>query len=699
MEQAINFKDFAKLIFNDESLSSIQIGTKIHLKNLINIINRVNFKDEVIFVNFKHSLYGNLISVPVKPLPCFSNVLNCSWINFKLKKLKSYQFLNIFISDGFRLIVFKPEVKNIDEEGLTFLLPELGYDLNRRGVKRYLCREISAEILQSGLVYYGEVTDFNGEAFCVKLLSDSYQEIQYTRFSQKPTVIIKRNGDLLFSGECFVVRKDINSSFAKVVFKPSFDCIQRYKKKQVRSIRQRFLPSPTIIFKHPIIDKLVTLKIDDLSSSGLSVEELYSDSLLMPGLIIPQVELEFTPGFSINCKAQVLYRKILKIDDEHKLARCGVAFTEMEIADQIKLSSFLHRSIDEKSYICNRVDMDALWDFFFETGFFYAEKYALLYANKKKIKDIYEKLYSQNPNVARHFIYQDKGKILAHISTLRAYEKTWLIHHHASLKLNIKTAGQIILRQLGIHMTEFRHMNSNIMQYVICIYRPENKFPRRVFGGFAEYVNDKSICSVDSFAYFYYKKEEAVQYDTLNPLVLLGWKLTKVDKEDLLEFENFYRNHSGGLLVKALHLHPDEYNINSLKATFEKLGFKYDRKLFALKKEEELVAIFDANITDVGLNLSNFTNSIKLYVLNPELLDPRVLNFSLHLISKNYDQDEIPVMVYPLNYFEKHPINFNRKYDLWILDMKYSDVCLKYLEDLFLHKHSTEKSIGNNDDK
>lgn len=687
MDGKSDFQDFINLILNTDSETVSEHAKRVNQRSLINVLNCINFKDGVILTNFKHFLYGNLIAVPVKPMPCFSNVLDCSWVNFKIKKSSNYKFINFFISDGYKMIIVKPEVKKIDNEGLTFILPEVGYDINRRGIKRYQCKNIEVEIIQAGQVFRGLLTDFNGEAFCVKLSNISLYELQYSKFDSKSTVLFKKDGNILFSGECIVIRDEISTSKSKIVFSPAFDCIQRYKPKEVRSYRQKFIPSPTIIFRHPLIDKLITLKVEDLSGSGLSVEESYSDSLLIPGLIIDKMEIEFTPGFKIDCKAQVVYRKVIEREDE-KLVRCGIAFIELDIQDQIKLSAFLHRTIDEKSYVCNRVDLEALWDFFFETGFFYAEKYSFLYSNKDKLKELYERLYCECPNIARHFIYQDKGKIFAHISMLRIYDKTWLIHHHASLKSNFRTIGQIILRQLGLHINDFRHIHSSHMNYLLCIYRPENKFPHRVFGGFASHLNNIKGCSTDSFGYLYYKAELFESNLSDSPLDFMGWKLNKSLKEDLLELENFYEKVSGGLLLNALELKSDNLDKNFIKQEFESLGFRYERKIFSLKREGELVALIEAVLTDVGFNLSNFTNSIKVFVLNPELLNPRTLFFSLYLISKNYSQKEIPVMVYPLNYFEIQPINYNKVYNLWILDTKFGDEYLKFTENLLIHRHN-----------
>lgn len=686
MENLSELREYINLDFKFDQELSLNNVKRIHQKNLINLINCVNFKDGVILTNFRHTLYGNLIAIPVKPQPCFSNILNCTWINFKIKKLDKYQFVNFFISDGYRLIIVKPELQKLDEEGITFILPDAGFDINRRGVRRYSCKNIDVEIIQSGKVFKGHLIDFNGEAFCAKLNEISKYELQYINFDSKSTIILRNNGQVFFSGECVILRVESSSSRAKVVFKPFFDCIQRYKPKEIRSYRHKFIPSPTVIFKHPIIGKLVTLKVEDLSGAGLSVEESLTDSLLMPGLIIDNLEIEFTPGFKINCKAQVVYRKLIETNNE-KVVRCGLAFIELDIQDQIKLSAFLHRTIDEKSYVCNRVDLEALWDFFFETGFFYAEKYSFLYSNKEKLREVYEKLYCQSPNIARHFIYQDKGKILAHISMLRIYDKTWLIHHHASLKANFRTLGQIILRQLGIHINDFRHIYSSYMNYLMCIYRPDNKFPERVFGGFTRHLDNLKGCSIDSFGYFYYKKELFKYNEIDSPLRFLGWRLNRSSPEDLMELNKFYANISNGLLMNALQLNEKNLDENSVKSEFEKLGFKYERKIFSLKRDGELVAIFEATITDVGFNLSNITNCVKVFVLNPILLDQKVFYFSLFLVSKNYEQEEIPIMLYPLSFFEIQPIKINKVYNVWVLDTIFGDDYLKFTENLFTHRH------------
>ncbi|MDI1472725.1 MAG: PilZ domain-containing protein [Thermodesulfovibrio sp.] len=672
--------DDVKINSQFESKLFQERAKKIFKKNLINILNYINFQNEYIILKFKHLKYNNVISVRAQIEPCFSDTLVCILLDRK-ENLSDYKFLNFFIADGYRFILVEPELKDINKEKISFILPEISYDLNSRKFKRYKCKDIDVEIFKSGIVLRGKLVDFSNTAFCIELFSLQTLH-QYLILESRVTAVFRKEENIFYSGECEIIRKNIVNDKGKlipnpvVVLKPVDENIPIFKPKEIRSPRYKLCPLPVIVFKHPLTDRTVTLKVEDISGSGVSVEEYYNDSILLPGLIIPELEIEFTPGFTINCKAQVIYRKINQIDDEKSTVKSGITFLDLNIQDQAKLSSFLHRAKDDRAYVCNRVDLDALWEFFFDTGFFYAEKYAFLQSNKEEIKKIYQKLYFENPHIARHFIYQDKGKIVGHISMLRLYEKTWLFHHHASRSINL-SAGLSVLDQISRYVNDFYHMNSTSIDFIICYFRPNNKFPARVFGGFQKELNNLKGCSIDNFGYFNFRKNSYIL--TLQPYDLLGWKLNKSTEDDLSELENFYKFNSGGLLLDALDLKPEMINVHNLNFEYEKAGFKRKRKIYSLKKNRDLIAIISLTISETGLNLSNLANCIHIIVMKPELLNDQLLYFTVFLLSKHYDKEKIPVLIYPLNYFEFQPILYKKVYSLWILNPKYSDEFLKYL--------------------
>jgi len=675
----------AQLYQNPDLVNQLEQGRKISKKNLVNILNYINFQDGTILVNLKHLKYGNIISFPARPQPCLGNTLDCIWVQKTgfHQKMSSYEFLNFFLADGQKLILVKADLKKISDEGITFILPEICYEISSRKVKRYLCEGIQVEFIQNGVVFNGSLLNFSAISFSVEVSATPPQTFQWINPESTVYVIFKNEREILYSGECKIVRQTFDQKMKTFVLEPLNNKIRRFKPKEFRSSRHKLLPSPNIIFKHPLTGRLINLKVEDLSGSGFSVEEYYEDSVFLPGMIIPELYIEFANNFKICCKAQVVYRNVNKTYVDETNAKCGIAILDMDIQDQVKLSSLLHQVTNEKSYVCNVVDLDALWKFFFEVGFVYPEKYAFIHTNKEKFRKTYEKLYIQSPAIARHFIYQDKGIIEGHMSMIRFYENTWLIHHHASSRSGHGRAGVVVLDQIVRYINEFHSLHSTRMNFVTCYFRPDNKFPNRVFGGFTRDLNNPKGSSLDSFAYFHFPR--TFEHQDLSG----SWVLTETQPEDLMELKNFYEYESGGLMLNALDLEQDMINSDELNKEYQKLGFKRIRHLFSLKKDGLLKASIMVTLSDLGLNLSNLTNCIHVIVLDSDDLPLKILYSHLFRLSLYYEQDDIPILLYPVKYAESQSIPHEKLYNLWILNVSHSGYqYLRYMKKLFSHiKH------------
>ena len=63
----------------------------------------------------------------------------------------------------------------------------------------------------------------------------------------------------------------------------------------------------------------------------------------------------------------------------------------LDIQDQVKQVALLDQAKDKNSYICNNVNLDELWNFFFDTGFIDPDKYAFIQKNKRTIKNLIKK--------------------------------------------------------------------------------------------------------------------------------------------------------------------------------------------------------------------------------------------------------------------------------------------------------------------
>ena len=113
----------------------------------------------------------------------------------------------------------------------------------------------------------------------------------------------------------------------------------------------------------------------------------------------------------------------------------------MDFSGQMQLSSMLYQTQNEHSYLGTVVDPDELWNFFFDTGFIYPAKYSSIQEQRENFKKLYSRLYNESSEISRHLVYQDRGIILGHVSMFRYYDQTWMLQHHAAVKIEPSQGG------------------------------------------------------------------------------------------------------------------------------------------------------------------------------------------------------------------------------------------------------------------
>lgn len=654
---------------------------KVPRTSLINLLNRINFKNGEIAIQFKHRKYSNLISLAAKPQTCNDTFLEILWSEpgGMKARLKFYELDGFNFSDGLKQVKVYPRLVEISDNGLIVELPEYGYETKLRAIKRHACRDVSAQISQDGSVVAGVLVNFCAESFTVKYRSDAaHLNVEFNPENPANVVMIHREA-FIFSGKCKIIRQERHAGETLVVLKPDRDNIKRMRSKEYRTERLVLSPLPNLIFRHPLTQKKITIGVCDISGLGFSVEEDIDSSVLLPGLIIPELEIEFIHGFTITCKAQVLYR--LPKED---VVRCGMMILDMNMQDHVKLSSLIHKAKNKYSYISStNVDLDALWDFFFESGFVYPEKYIHIAEQKDKFISIYKKLYNENPEIARHVIYQERGKIYGHVSMFRYYQKTWLLHHHAAVKSSKHKAGLVVMDHILQYINELHSLPSARMKYIGCYFRPNNRFANRVFGASSRALNDLAKSSLDEFAYLH------LHPDSVTCPSSSSLTLCETNHEELEILQKWYDEVSGGLMINALDLTPEMYcSDETICDDYLKAGFKRERKLFSLKKDDELMAVLIVNISDFGLNMSDLTNCIQFFVLDEDQLNKNMYNFALAKIAEYYEHTTVPVLLYPRSSAEILKLTAEKTYVLGLLNLNYMNDYLQFIESLTTPKRA-----------
>ncbi|MGA2547149.1 MAG: hypothetical protein ABSF43_11405 [Rectinemataceae bacterium] len=687
----IDLPDLARERDEPQPAPSPEVGKRVRRRELLNRLNFINFSEGTIFASFRHLERGDRITFQAFPRPCLDDVLDCRWLppGISMSRLRPYVCDSFLLSDGHSHVTVKAEVTRLDADGITFKIPESGYEKSSRMVERHACEKIDARLIQGGLSFTGRLLDFNALSFRVELEAPSSGSLGWINPASPVTALFSRGEEVLYSGECLISRMDRGRAKRELVLVPNFNNIRRYKPRVYRSQRQVLSPRPAVQFQHPFTGKRVFLQVKDISGTGICVEEFFERSFLLPGMVLAELSVEIANHFVLKCRAQVLYRNVISGENGDNTVRCGIVLLDMDIQDQAKLSAFLHQAVNERLRICGSVDMEELWRFFFETGFIYPSKYLSIEARKEEFKRTYEKLYLDSPSIARHFLFQDKGQIFGHMSMLRYYSNSWIIHHHAASRDGYGMAGVGVLDQVGRYGNEFYHHPSSHMDFLICYYRKENRFPNRVFGNVVRDIADPKGSSVDGFAYLRLPAESEDEG--------LPFQLFPARAEDYTELRRYYEGVSGGLALDALDLTAEGDKDGALDQEYSRQGFKRERHVFCLRQEGRLAAVMTLTLSDLGLNLSNLTNCVHVMVLDGERLRPATLFSGLRNLLRNYGAEDIPILAYPADFLDGHAVPYEKKYLLWVLDMDRADAYFSSLRNTF-RRNCRDGNDGHHDD-
>jgi hypothetical protein len=160
------------------------------------------------------------------------------------------------------------------------------------------------------------------------------------------------------------------------------------------------------------------------------------------------------------------------------------------------------------------------------------------------------------------------------------------------------------------------------------------------------------------------------------------WQITLASRVDLLELENFYQHVSGGLMLDATDLRPNRLSIDELTEEYKRLGLQRDRHLFALRQEGQLKALVMVNLTDLGLNFSDLTNCIKVFVIDKKALSANILYATLDVLATKFQKTDMPTLIYPVAYADEQAIAYEKCYNLWAFSLQFSDQYFKYINRL-----------------
>ncbi|MFK5925376.1 MAG: hypothetical protein QM483_01985 [Desulfuromusa sp.] len=643
-----------------EKKNIVQLGS-IRQKQIFNQINALHYQGTPLLVCMQHKNYKYYTYLKANPEPISDEKVTATWVKdgtFPVT-LSMFNLEKIILNTNRSSYEFKPESYRLEQRAIHFTVPEVGKETSFRKLHRFACveKDILVSLTQNAIVFSGKILNYSANGILVDLYCREGLSFSWLNNNLPATLAIQCDNNPIYTGQVKLSPRE-NGQYLLI---PNLEATPRYVPREYRSRRQQLVPSPDLVFVHPVTGKRLTLKICDLSSLGFSVDEELSRASLIPGLLIKNATISFANNLLLPCMVQVVYFR--PNEEDCKTVRVGFTILNIDIQDHLKLISLVQQAQNSCAYISNQINPSDLFDFFFETGFLYPKKYAEIASKREEILISYMSLYRKGVDISRHFVYQKTGQILGHFSTLRVYRKTWMNQHHAALRS--QRAGLQVVRAISEYMNDSYQLNPTNIKYIIGYYRADNKFPQQYFGKYVQKISNPKTSSLDCLSYI----NEARRFIGAPAKLTSGWTLEPATISDLVEFHGYYQNISGGLLPNVLDMVPEELGDQTLTETYKANGLARKRELHVLRYQNTPKALIDVQSTDLGLNLSEITNAITVYLIDPSPEYFDMVRFAIHKFALQQNKMSDPVMFFPNNYLNLCGFHVDKEYTLWSLDI------------------------------
>lgn len=430
----------------------------------------------------------------------------------------------------------------------------------------------------------------------------------------------------------------------------------------------------------------------ELSSTGFSFAFDPSHDLFPPGTRLSEIHLSLD-GRSVPCSGSV--RNIGPVAGSPHLVRCGVVFDELAPADRMRLADAVMRYRYPGLVDGRELTFEELWGFFKETRFLYAQKLETLAAIQPEVERTFAALLGHSDRVFKSLIYREDRTPIGHLSCVRSYRKTWVIQHLAGFT---RTRGKQAPQILNAGVAEY--IEHNAIEYVKIYFRPENKWPSRVFGGFARKLSDPHRSDLRTFEHLVVPTNAEIPAGE----TAAGIRIVEAKGSDLAAVEHHYVAQGESLLIRSDDLTRSSLDLSDLDADFRMLGLSRRRVTLLAMRGDVPLGFALCELTSPGVNLSELFSSMRIAVFPPSGLDEaekvrleaatraELLRASLELYRKNGRPFAVALLPENDPGAAAIPSSSHKRYTCWTVHRPLYRLFCEHLERLYerLGKASTQ---------
>jgi hypothetical protein len=268
-------------------------------------------------------------------------------------------------------------------------------------------------------------------------------------------------------------------------------------------------------------------------------------------------------------------------------------------------------SCSAQTRIGRSADCSQLWQLYLQSGFLYRAKIEKLSPHLEEVQETLVKLLSAGEKVCRIFIQERNGRISCSLATLRFYERTWLVHHMASLA-DPKGMRQVLLRTVGWMI------NSPEIGFGLFSWRSGNRPAEAMLGSIPR--------SLPKEGFGFSHRERSDYYfldiDSLRPLLVNkapGIEVCAAPLDRLPELSRALERKFGSFFCAVYALQPDQLRLDSLDRRYRPYGLARSRQMYVALHRGEPLAVALAENASLGMNFSFFLNKYQILPLEDHL--------------------------------------------------------------------------------
>jgi hypothetical protein len=351
----------------------------------------------------------------------------------------------------------------------------------------------------------------------------------------------------------------------------------------------------TVLLESPLLAGTIERAVYDLSATGLSFEAFDFD-LVPIGMQFDRVELR------LGEQTLDVAGRIRSVARGPQGRRCGISFDDLDADKAALLADFIVARTHPGLESGRNLSFDELCQFFRDAAFLTPDKEALLAPMIDQVKAAFVAINARPNAILRTVVIRQEGKLIGHCAGIRAYRSTWMFHHLAAL--GGRASGTLVSMGAAEYL-----MQSAEYDYFRMWFFAEAAFPKRMFGGFARKVADDDQSCIRYFSHFH------VPVDRRFGGAETGIVASEATDDELAIVERYFIASELPLVVHAEDLTVTGLRMAEVDRAFRAEGVERRRVVIAARKQGVVVGFALAELSSVGLNLSEALSSFRMFVL------------------------------------------------------------------------------------